>query len=264
MTESFRAGWRIALMAVSTVLLVMVYGCVRLAVSHKATSVPRLWHRGMSLLAGVDAVVHGQAVRGQPVIFAANHVSYLDIVVLGGILPGSFIAKADVADWPIIGWLAGLQDTLFIERRASRVAIQSDTMSMRLKAGKSLILFAEGTSSDGSRVLPFRSALFQAANADSGILVQPISISYTHLNGQRLDRMHRPLVGWYGEMQLWPHLWRFLGFGHLQAEIILHSPLHPDAFTSRKELAAYCRDVVAGGIAESLQDEPSQIGCIGR
>lgn len=249
----FRAGWRVALMAAWTLALLAVYGGARLVLSGRIEAVPRLWHRGMRRIAGIDCTVRGQPVHGQPVIFAANHVSYLDIVLLGGLLPGSFIAKADVAAWPIIGWLAGLQDTLFIERRASRAAVQGNAMLQRLGEGRNLILFAEGTSSDGSSVLPFRSALFHAARRGRDVLVQPVSLSYTRLNGQRLDEELRPLVGWYGEMELWPHLWRYLGLGRLRAEIILHPALRPHDFASRKELAAYCRDVVAGGVAETLQ-----------
>jgi len=264
MTGLFRSGWRAALMAAWTLVLLVAYAGVYLVASGKIAAVPRLWHRGMCRIVGIDCVVRGQPVQGQPVIFAANHISYLDIVVLGGLLTGSFIAKAEVAGWPVVGWLAGLQDTLFVERRASHAAVQGHSMSERLEAGKSLILFAEGTSSDGSGVLPFRSALFKPAQPCSGILVQPVSLRYTRLNGHRVSEKLRPLIGWYGDMEFRPHLWRFLGLGRLEAEIMLHPPLHPEDFASRKELAARCRDIVAGGIAESPRENQGGSGMAGR
>lgn len=249
MTRALRASWRIAAMAAWTLVSVAVFGGARLFSARPAASVPRLWHRGVCRIAGIDRVVHGRPVQDRPVVFVSNHVSYLDIVVLGGLLPGSFVAKADVSAWPVIGWLAGLQDTLFIERRPARAALQQIAMRQRLTDGKSLILFPEGTSSDGSGVLPFRSALFQAAAPGEGILVQPVSLGYTRLNGRKLDTTHRPFVGWYGDMGLWPHLLRFLGLGRLQAEIEVHAPLRPEDFASRKALAERCRDIVAAGLA---------------
>ena len=97
-------------------------------------------------------------------LFAANHVSYLDITVLGSLLDASFIAKTEVAGWPLFGWLARLQRSVFIDRRARSTAHQRDSIAARLAAGEALILFPEGTSGDGNRLLPFKSALFSVAD----------------------------------------------------------------------------------------------------
>jgi 1-acyl-sn-glycerol-3-phosphate acyltransferase len=116
----------------------------------------RLWHRGCCRIAGLQVRVRGAPeVRG-PTLFVANHVSYLDIVVLGSLVDATFVAKSEIAVWPLIGLLARIGRTVFIHRRAAYCAGQCDALAARLEAGQSLILFAEGTSSDGGRVLPSR------------------------------------------------------------------------------------------------------------
>ena len=134
-------------------------------------------------------------------LFASNHVSYADIAVLGSLIAGSFIAKAEVAHWPLFGWLAKLQRTVFVDRRVRSTQLQRDAMTERLAAGDALILFPEGTSGDGNRVLPFKSALFSAAERMQAIVpiaVQPVSIAYTRLDGMPLGRLLRPFIAWYG------------------------------------------------------------------
>ena len=131
--------------------------------------------------------------------------------------PASFIAKTEVAGWPLFGWLARLQRSVFIDRRARSTAHQRDSIAARLAAGEALILFPEGTSGDGNRLLPFKSALFSVADhapATAGaVTVQPVSIAYTRLDGMPLGRALRPFFAWYGSMSLAPHLWRMLGLG---------------------------------------------------
>jgi 1-acyl-sn-glycerol-3-phosphate acyltransferase len=119
----------------------------------------RTWHRGCCTIAGLRLRVRGAPAAFGSTLLVANHVSYLDVVVLGSLVNVSFIAKAEVAGWPLIGRIGG---TIFVERRGSCSAGQRDRVAVRLARGDDLILFAEGTSSDGGRVLPFKSALFAA------------------------------------------------------------------------------------------------------
>lgn len=218
-------------------------------------SITRAWHKGSCRIVGLEPVIHGNPVTDRPVLFVSNHVSYLDIPVLGALLDACFIAKSEVKTWPVFGFLAQLQSTVFVERKARRTAEQSSIINERLEQGDSLILFPEGTSSDGNRALRFKSALFQAAEATidgNQVEVQPVSIAYTRFDGMPMGRALRPLYAWYGDMELAPHLWRVLGLGEVQVDVVFHAPVRLSDFESRKELARHCEAVVARGLCDAL------------
>jgi 1-acyl-sn-glycerol-3-phosphate acyltransferase len=193
------------------------------------------------------------------VLFVANHVSYADITVLGSVIAGSFIAKAEVADWPFFGWLAKLQRSVFVDRRVRSTITQRDAISKRLAVGDALILFPEGTSSDGNRVLPFKTALFAAAEHARGlspVVVQPVSIAYTRLDGMPIGRLCRPLFAWYGAVDLAPHIWSMIGLGTVEVVVEFHPPTFLSDCGSRKALASYCYARIAGGLAGALFGRP--------
>jgi lyso-ornithine lipid O-acyltransferase len=219
---------------------------------HPPRRVVRLWHRGCCRIAGLRVRVCGAPALSGPTLFVANHVSYLDIVVLGGLVDAGFVAKAEVAAWPLIGWLARIGRTVFVERRAGTCAAQCNALAGRLRAGENLILFAEGTSSDGGRVLPFKSSLFAAVEHAPGgpaIRVQPVTIAYARLRGGLpIDYALRPLYAWYGDMELAPHLWAVLSLPGAVIEVRFHAPLVAAEFGSRKALARYAERQVADGL----------------
>jgi 1-acyl-sn-glycerol-3-phosphate acyltransferase len=193
------------------------------------------------------------------VLFAANHVSYADIAVLGSVIAGSFVAKAEVADWPFFGWLAKLQRSVFVDRRVGSTITQRDAISRRLAVGDALILFPEGTSSDGNRVLPFKTALFGAAEHGKGlspVVVQPVSIAYTRFDGIPIGRLYRPLFAWYGDVDLAPHIWSMIGLGTVEVVVEFHPPTFLSDCGSRKALASYCYARIAGGLAGALFGRP--------
>jgi 1-acyl-sn-glycerol-3-phosphate acyltransferase len=193
------------------------------------------------------------------VLFVANHVSYADITVLGSVIAGSFIAKVEVADWPFFGWLAKLQRSVFVDRRVRSAITQRDAISKRLAVGDALILFPEGTSSDGNRVLPFKTALFAAAEHGRGlspVVVQPVSIAYTRLDGMPIGRLYRPLFAWYGAVDLAPHIWSMIGLGIVEVVVEFHPPTFLSDCGSRRALASYCYARIAGGLAGALFGRP--------
>ena len=174
-----------------------------------ASTLPVFYHRWCCRILGFRIRVIGTPTTKRPVLFAANHVSYTDITILGSIIPGSFIAKAEVANWPFFGWLAKLQRSVFVDRKMRSAAMQRNAIGERLAAGDALILFPEGTSGDGNRVLPFKSALFAAAQHGEDALqaiVQPVSVAYVRLDGMPIGRVYRPLFAWYGAVDLAPHM----------------------------------------------------------
>ncbi|MFT5539959.1 MAG: 1-acyl-sn-glycerol-3-phosphate acyltransferase [Alphaproteobacteria bacterium] len=227
-----------------------------------ARRLPGIYHRIIARIMGVDLVVTGVPVGKAPVLFIGNHVSYLDIIVLSAAVDGSFVAKAEIAGWPLFGWLAKLQRTIFIERRSRHVRVQRDEIGMRLEAGDNLFLFPEGTSNDGTHVRPFKSALFAVAErkvADQALIVQPFSIAYTRLDGLPIGRDWRPLYAWYGDMELPGHIWRLLGLGRVRADLIFHDPVAFDTFGTRKALADHCWRVVADGVARANSGAPAPV-----
>ncbi|MFI5012924.1 MAG: lysophospholipid acyltransferase family protein, partial [Hyphomicrobiales bacterium] len=184
--------------------------------------------------------------------------SWLDIVVLGGLVPLSFVAKSEVAGWPIIGTLARLQRAIFVDRtRRSATADIARFIGHRLVAGDTIVLFGEGTTGDGNRVLPFRPALLaavrEAMSASGGggapILVQPLSIVYTGLDGLPLGRADRPSVAWYGDMSLLSHLGRLLSIGPVDVTLRFGEPFEV-SHGDRKALAKRLGDEVRRMAAE--------------
>ena len=157
--------------------------------------IPRFYHRNCARLLGARIDVVGTPSAARPTLFVANHVSWVDIIILSAALDVSFIAKREVKSWPLFGWLAQLQRTVFVARNPRKVTQERDDIARRLAAGDDLVLFAEGTSSPGTGVLPFKSALFAVAHAGPetrGLTVQPVSISYVRLAGMPVGRQWRP------------------------------------------------------------------------
>ncbi len=223
---------------------------------------PMLFHRGLVRLLGLKLRVHGAMTTARPTLFVSNHTSYLDVPVLGALIPAAFVAKSEVARWPLIGGMARLQNTAFIERRVDRVSEQSGMLRKRLEANGNLILFPEGTSSDGSRTLPFKSSLFNIVESPlpdgTGVMVQPVTMLCTELGGLPIGRAWRPYFAWYGDMTLVPHLWNVFCLGHFTVDVIFHPPVCATAFASRKELADYCQKQIARGVEQCVAGRIAQ------
>ncbi len=251
-----RGALRLSLYLLWTLLLIPVQAAavaLRWPLRH---SLPVFYHRICAHLMGLKVVVRGRRVAEGPVLFVSNHSSYLDITVLGSVIPASFVAKTEVAGWPFFGLLAKLQRTVFVERRArTGVEKQRDDIGGRLDAGDSLILFPEGTSSDGNRTLPFKTALFAVAArriAGQPLTVQPVSVTPTRLDGIPMGIAFRPYYAWYGDMDLAPHLWQAFKLGGMTVEVEFHPPVTIDGFSSRKALAEHCHRTVSLGVARAV------------
>jgi 1-acyl-sn-glycerol-3-phosphate acyltransferase len=225
-----------------------------------ARAIPVLYHRGVARVLRLRIDIDGELAFPAPVLFVANHSSWLDIVVLSSISPVSFVAKSEISRWPGISILAKLQRSVFVERRRGRTVENRHSLSARLKMGDNVVLFAEGTAADGNHVLPFKSALFAAAAAAAPgrpePLVQPVSIAYTHLDGFPLGRRYRHRLAWYGRMALGAHLWNLLGHGESRAQVKLHAAVRFSTFSSRKLLAAHCHARVSASHAAALAGRP--------
>jgi lyso-ornithine lipid O-acyltransferase len=194
---------------------------------------------------------------GRPVVYVSNHSSWLDIPVLGGRLDGCFVAKSEVSGWPVVSLIARMGRTVYVSRNRRATINERDSMRGRLAAGDNLILFPEGTTSDGSRVMPFRSTFFAIAQGENTPLIQPVSVVYDRLAGLPTGRASRPLFAWYGDMDIASHYWRLAQHRGLRATVLLHAPLDPATFPDRKALSRAVWDIVANGAATLRQNRPA-------
>lgn len=216
--------------------------------------IPLIYHRLLLGMIGVRVRMVGEPAAARPLILVSNHVSWLDIPVLGSRFPLGFIAKSEVAGWPGIGLLAKLQRTVFVDRNSrAATAKVNEAIAERLREGDPVVLFAEGTSSDGNRVLPYRSALLGATRDAFGggapASIQPLAIAYVGLGGVPLGRTRRPMVAWYGDMDLAPHLFAILKRGAVDVEIHLAEPLTgPDRKALTFEAHRRSRAMLAGAL----------------
>jgi 1-acyl-sn-glycerol-3-phosphate acyltransferase len=174
---------------------------------------PVWFHRILLRLFNVRVIERGRPPGKVSTLVVANHVSWLDIPVISSLHPLSFIAKSEIEGWPVVGLLARLQRSVFIDRQRRKATAEvNDALAHRLVRGEVIVLFAEGTTSDGNRLLPFRSSLVGAAQTalihDSveRVFLQPLAIAYTRRNGLPVTRRERPSIAWYGDMDLAPHL----------------------------------------------------------
>ncbi|MFM7083545.1 MAG: lysophospholipid acyltransferase family protein [Hyphomicrobium sp.] len=222
---------------------------------------PQWYHRKLCKLLGLRIRIEGHLKTTSSLLIVSNHTSWLDIPLLSAIAPVSFVAKREVEYWPFISTLAKLQRTIFVNRllrSASRK--NAGEILERLSRGDAVVLFGEGTSTDGNRVLPFKSSLFSAVIPSKTmncfpveVVVQTISLVYTRLHGVPLGWSDRSIVGWYGEMEFMSHAWELLKRGPLDVTITIGPPLSLDAFISRKELADYTGRVIQKEVVRLLR-----------
>jgi 1-acyl-sn-glycerol-3-phosphate acyltransferase len=237
----------LALMPVQAVALLL-----RLPLSKR---IPLWYHRICCRLLGIRLEVFGRRSKARPTLFVANHASYLDIPIYGALIPGSFVAKSEVGEWPLFGTLAKLQRSVFVDRRVRTSQLQATALGKRLEAGDSMILFPEGTSNNGNQILPFKSALLSVAQFrvhDEPLVVQPVSLTYSRVDGVPIGRHLRPFYAWYGDMDLLSHAAELVGLGRLTVTVSFHEPVAIDQFASRKELTEYCRDQIVASHSDAL------------
>ena len=219
---------------------------------------PMRYHRLVCRILGLRVEVIGKTPAEGPLLIASNHVSWLDIVVLSSVAPVSFVAKKEVARWPVFGTLARLQRTVFIDRERRHTTGNSrDDMRERLKDGDMLVLFAEGTSDDGRRVLPFKSSFFGAAEMP-GVLVQPVTLAYHGHRNLPMNRRLLPSYAWYGDMDLVPHLLGAVRSGPIEVAVVCHAPLSLSGELNRKALARHAEEEVRRGLVLALH-HPAKI-----
>ena len=227
-------------------------------------TIPHLYHRILCALIGIRISEVGRRSTATPALILSNHVSWLDICVISALAPVVFVAKSEVAEWPVFGWLAKLQRTIFINRQARhQTGAATREIAARLLGGDAVVLFAEGTSSDGIRVLPFRSSLVGAVHHALGnttrhthITVQPMSLAYVGFGGVPMGRGLRERVAWYGDADLIPHLLQVLSSGAVDVTVSWGEATAYDMSADRKAIARDAEKSVRRMTAAALRAKP--------
>lgn len=207
--------------------------------------IPVFYHRTVCRLMGVRLETVGQCDSRRPLLIVANHTSWLDIPIITAVAPVVFIAKSEIAGWPLFGLLAKLQRSVFVDRqRPHKTAQVNHEIADRLVDGDPVVLFGEGTSSDGNRILPFRTALIGAAHIALAkasleeVTVQPLAITFARHHGLPLGRHERRALAWYGGLDLWPHLIDVMRRGAVDVIVAWGEPIAFKADSDRKRIAA--------------------------
>lgn len=245
--QSLGGAARMATFVVATLALLPLFFAARAVGGGRDRRVAAWWCGCGARLLGLTFNVRGAPMRSGGALLV-NHASYIDILVMGWVAPVHFVSKAEVSGWPMFGWIGKISNTVFIERRRAEAKAQERILAERAREGHLLCLFPEGTSTDGQRVLPFKSALLRAFMADPedgapAAPVQPVSVHY-----RPAAHLPRSFYGWWGRRGLFEHLRLVaaLSRGGV-ATVIFHEPLDPATFADRKALAAAAHAVVAAG-----------------
>ncbi|WP_448581113.1 lysophospholipid acyltransferase family protein [Thermaurantiacus sp.] len=256
--RAFRPSGPVTSMAsaiAATGTLVPAFVALRTLAPAASVRIPELYCAIVARALGVEVRLRGELAKGS-VLYVANHLSWLDILVLGARLEGAFVAKHEVRQMALVNTLARLRETIFVEReRRSRAASQASEVATRLQRGGNVILFPEGTSNDGVRILPFKSTLFAGLDAAPGARVQPLTLAYTQLNGLPLTRSRLLELAWIGDMDLAPHALDMSRIGRVRAEIVCHPPVRPSDFGDRKALARHCHQAIATSYRRLVRGE---------
>ena len=215
--------------------------------------VPRLWHRAVCFIFGVRVRVRGKLEHSSQTLYMSNHISYLDIPVLGSVIKGSFVAKSEVKGWALFGFLSRLQQTAFIIRKKAEIGAAKNDLAGKMADGKDLIIFPEGTSTDGREVRGFKSGLFMLAveSDNPNLLVQPVTLRVDMVDGKSVTTQEdRDLYAWHVDMdmELGPHLWRFAQGRGAVLTVTFHDALPARDYQDRKILCQSCYDAVSGGL----------------
>ena len=216
--------------------------------------IPYFYHKLCRRVFGIKIKIFGKVPINSPVFLISNHASYLDIVILGSLFKASFVAKKEVAKWPLLGILAKLQNTIFIDRRISSLKSQENEIIKHLNEKKNLVIFPEGTSSDGNKVLPFKSSLFNIfeRNLNSKISIQTVTIVYKKINGKLLNYTDRKNITWHSNMDLITNIFNVLKKFNIEIEVIFNEKLLPGKEYDRKKIALYCWRKINYNLRNSL------------
>ncbi|MDX1974398.1 MAG: lysophospholipid acyltransferase family protein [Rickettsiales bacterium] len=194
----------------------------------------------------------------RPLLMVSNHINYIDILALAAYVPARFTPKVEIGRWPVIGYICKLTGAIFIERKANKIKDAKQPLHDAIRQGEIISLFPESTTNNGVHMLPFKSSFFslaEEADKDQPLYIQPVAMTYTRINRLPVDSTQWPLIAWYGDMDMVPHLFKFLAFGSVKMELHFLEPVTIAEFQDRKALAQHCHDVIENTI-DDIRERP--------
>lgn len=214
-------------------------------------------YKGILAIADIKVAIRGQISPDRPLLVVSNHISYLDIAILGSAFSFRFTPKKEIASWPFIASVCRITDAIFIERKAEKFHESLEAITAALNAKQVVSLFPEATTGNGIQLLPFKSGLFHLADkpmAGEELKVQPAAIIYTHIRRLPIDSCQWPSIAWYGDMKLIPHLWDMLSLGRIDVTLEFLPPTAmKEQGGDRKRLSAYCQQAIADAIHKAKE-----------
>ena len=227
----------------SLILIIIKFIC-DLLIPRISIVIPKFFHKLIVWLINIKIIKEGNIINnGKGILFVSNHLSYLDIPILGSLLSAKFVAKQDISNWLFFGRLAKIGNTIFIKRKKKNIFEQKDIIRNEMDNGFKVILFPEGTTSDGVRVLKFKSSLFSSVEKKN-YLIQPVVIKYETINGLPLNRWLKPIIAWYGDMELKIHLSDILNLFSISTRVIFLNPVSSKDFKDRKSMTFTLQSVI--------------------
>ena len=184
-----------------------------------------------------NGLIHEDYNKGI-ILFVSNHLSYLDIPVIGSLIKVKFVAKSEVSSWPIVGFIARLGGSIFVKRNLSNIKKEKLEIKNKINRGYNIHLFPESTSTDGISVLSFKSSLFSSIEKEN-IYIQPIVINYNEVNNFPLNRYLKPMINWYGDMEFKSHVFNIIKLISICVEVKFLNPIKASDFKNRKSITLF-------------------------
>ncbi len=228
------------------------YAFVKLNIKYKIY-IPLIFHRIILKVLGIKIKTVGARTSLRPLVLIGNHTSYLDIIVLGSIMPICFIAKEEIKGWFLFGFLAKMQNTIFIERKNYKTLESLKSINKQLDPNSAIVLFPEGTTNTGKKILGFKSSLFNLFEDNNILRLQNFSLCYTHVNTMPIDNRTRPQISWYGDMNIISHLSNILKFSCINATVVFNPILSIEGL-DRKSISVSSINQVKQGMITALKN----------
>ena len=242
--DHFIFNLKLIVFVVSSIILIFALLLLGKLIPFFDKWLPVIFHKLLIWLLSIQIDLEGEIdTSNNSNLYISNHLSYLDIPILGSTLPMRFVAKSEVEFWPLFGFLAKLGRSIFISRKRSDSLDQKNKIFKSLSSDEKVFIFPEGTTSDGNRVLDFKSNSFSALEGQN-FSIQPIVIVYSDLNGIPINRWLRPVIAWYGDMDLKPHLLKLARLRSIKVKLIYLDVVNTKNFCDRKGVSNYLENKI--------------------
>lgn len=268
--------YRIFLLVLLNLFFLSLVGLLHSVTFYKSTQrkiriialVKKLWAYTLCRVLGIHVAVSGDYLNGESGLTVCNHLSYLDILVLASLRPSVFVAKQEVRKWPLLGLMARAGGTIFIKRDSKKEAWRALSAMEQVLGGRvNLVIFPEGTTTNGAQLRKFKSGLFDLSARGKAPVI-PLSLKYTHLEGRAVEPGQIDQIAWYGDMRFLPHFWNLLGIKKITARVHFNPALYPETAANssstevqtRKSLAGRAYDRIESGLTVLAAVSPERRG----